>query len=152
MRTNPRNGHKPLLSITILALACLAACGSAPDDSPECTSDAGRVVVRILKGPSEDPVKEDLAVLGTATHEDGLAIRRVLVDGIEAKKDTFNFETWSVSIPLLTLQGQAGTTVDARVEIPVEAEDPCGWLEAASFSVKVDLDAKPAQAGDSNGG
>lgn len=122
----------PLLSIALV----LAACESDPS-APACDV-AGEVTGGVIAGPTEQLVDADLRVRGVATHSEGRTIRRVLVAGIAATNDGFNFESWSVTLPIDTLAGLA-RGAGAAVTIEVAAIDACERrFELESFTLNVD--------------
>ncbi|HEU4729893.1 MAG TPA: hypothetical protein VFT22_18480 [Kofleriaceae bacterium] len=121
----------------VLLLALFLAAGCDPDPSaPDCTPEAS-VTGRVISGPTDQLVDKDLRVRGVAAHSRGLAIRRILVAGIAASNDGFNFDNWSATLPIDTLAGMARTATP--VTIGVSAIDACERTFALdSFMVNVD--------------
>jgi hypothetical protein len=124
-----------LIALTLLALAPLNGCDSDPDQT-DCAV-AGTITGGVVSGRTDQLVDTDLRVRGVATHSEARTIRRILVAGIAATNDGFNFDNWSVTIPIDTLAGM--TTANAPVTIKVIAVDACQrTFELDSFMVNVD--------------
>ena len=135
----------------VLALAPLAACDSADSgETLSCPSDPGpftlaksRVTGTVsLEALPDAPLSkgDSIVVRGTAIHEDGLAIRQVVVAGVAAELNEFNFQRWTVTLTYedLVLAG----TPDAAGAVPVEADaiDACGnRYPFQTFTLPVDL-------------
>ncbi|PKN55106.1 MAG: hypothetical protein CVU56_23000 [Deltaproteobacteria bacterium HGW-Deltaproteobacteria-14] len=134
-----------------LALAPLAACDAADaGEALSCPSDPGpftlaqsRVTGTVaLEALPDAPLSkgDTIVIRGTANHEDGLAIRQVVVAGVAATLNAFNFQRWTVTLSYqdLVLAG----TPDAGGQVPVEAAavDACGnRYPFEAFTLPVDL-------------
>jgi hypothetical protein len=117
---------------TMAALLVLALCGCNITDDRDalrgqdnpCALAEAKVSGSILTAAPQEPVSGDLRVRGEATHEAGLAIRRITVAGIVAENNGFNFEFWSVLIPLERLRELR--TASNEVQLEARAFDACG--------------------------
>lgn len=121
----------------LLVLSLFAASCQSDPSAPACDGQ-GTVTGKVISGPTDQLVDKDLRVRGVATHSEGLTIRRVLVDGIPATNDGFNFENWSVTLPIDLLAGMTASNNPA-ITIKAEAIDVCdvrSMLDA--FTVQVD--------------
>ena len=127
------------LSVLLLSWLVLASCGEAPVFEPECGA-VSPVFGEITRGIQSEAVGVDLIVSGTAVHPNGLAIRRVEVGGIQAENSGFNFDRWSVTLPLDQLQALAAVNADGNTAtIEVSAVDVCGIKsDLGSFEIEVD--------------
>jgi hypothetical protein len=125
-----------LIALTLQAVVVLAAgCDSDPDKT-DCEV-GGTITGGVISGPTDQLVDKDLRVRGVATHSEGRTIRRILVAGIAATNDGFNFDNWSATIPIDTLAGMA--TANAPVTVKVTAIDACQrTFDLDSFMVNVD--------------
>ena len=117
----------------------LAACGE-----PKPLTCDGEVKVTVDDGDLDTIVRKDVALTGTAAHSGGFAIHKVLVGGIAAEKTGFNFDAWTVTVPLdvLVASAEAEDTDAAKGEatLEVEAMDACDTTYAASpVTLTVDL-------------
>lgn len=122
----------------LLCMAC--ACGDlslSPDQDLEevCQDDSAAITVEATAGGGE-AVNQDLPVQGVASHADNIAIREILVAGIPARNDGFNFKSWSALVPLQTLKGLRVKDSDT-VPLPITARDACGKEASASFEVRL---------------
>jgi|GEM_PF-1414176 len=134
-----------------LALAPLASCdGADTGETLECPSDPGpftlansRVTGTVgLEALPESPLtKGDAIVLrGTAQHEDGLAIRQVLVAGVSAELNEFNFQRWTASLTYEDLVLAAEPDASGDVVVEADAIDACGnRYPFQTFTLAVDL-------------
>lgn len=119
-----------------LVPCALAAIGcddftTPPSLSPTC--DAGVPIIRFATPLPDRPIERDLTVRGTVEGFGSLAIHRVVVSGVTASNDGFNFDTWSATIPLSTLVAVAepteppgGGPLRNLAELDVYLEDACG--------------------------
>jgi len=120
----------------LLAVLLVATCDSDPA-TPSCDGQ-GVVTGAVITGRSDLLVDKDLLVRGVASDASGLTIRRVLVAGIAATNDGFNFERWSVTLPI-DLLASLPRAQDGAVMIKVEAIDTCETHFALeTFVVNVD--------------
>lgn len=133
--------HRHHLLIAPIALALLAplvaACEDPPPIEPDCS---GVMEIRILDPEPGLVVSEDLSVSGSAEHTTPLAIRSVTVAGVPARRDGFNFERWSATVPLVELLELAAAET-GRAIVPVVALDACGQEAETSLQVIVDAPA-----------
>ena len=121
----------------VIGIVLLLAVGCDSDPAEPSCNVEGTITGGVIAGPTDQLVDKNLLVRGVATHSEGLTIRRVLVAGIAATNDGFNFDNWSATIPIDTLAGMARTSTP--VTIHVAAVDACErTLEIASFMVNVD--------------
>ncbi len=138
--------------IVILCTAVTGACaddgagGSAAVDCPRIEGTITIATSRVSGTGSFDPPTKPLgrgavlSIKGTAHHEDGLAIREVLVAGLSATRDEFNFAKWSVEVPYETLVTSGPTSAKDQVTFKAEAIDACGRrYPFAEWTVGVDL-------------
>lgn len=126
----------PVVPLLALLALLTAGCEDPPPIEPDCS---GVMEIRILDPEPGLVVSEDLPVSGEAEHSTPLAIRSVAVAGVPARRDAFNFERWSATIPLADLRELADDTGQAVV--PVAAQDACG--QEAEVSVRVVVDPAP---------
>jgi hypothetical protein len=118
----------------LIALSC-----SAPNDDAECDGE----IELSVSSSVPDVVSGPLVFQGTAVPTRNVNIRSVNVAGVEAELSSFNFRTWTATIPfeaLLALQPTDGKAPD-DVEVPVAAVPACGT--AASTRVPVHLNRHP---------
>lgn len=119
-------------------LAVLAPLGTGCEDPPPIEPDCSGVMeIRILEPEAGTVVGESLAVSGEAEHTTPLAIRSVTVAGVPARRDAFNFERWSATVPIEDLRERADDA--GRAVVPVVAQDACGQEAEVSVLVVVDL-------------
>jgi hypothetical protein len=97
--------------------------------------------IKILFDAKEKVVRSDLHVHGTASHSQGLAIHNITAGGVPAKKDSFNFSAWSVTLPFSTLESLSRNE-SGDVLVPVTAVDTCGTTAATSFAVHLGIPVK----------
>ncbi len=124
------------LSFGLLALSfAMFGCDELPTDKANCT---GEITVVPLPSNGGKTVRGDLSVKGTADHSGDLTIQRITVGGIEAKKDGFNFNTWSVVVPLGVLMDLAPDENGDRL-VPVTATDTCFQDFVTDFPIRAAL-------------
>lgn len=125
------------------AALSLLACGTLPPSSIDCSQGAGALSGTVKWGPTMRLVDKDLVLTGTTEHAGNLAIRRVLVAGLPATNQGFNFSAWTVTIPSANLAALADGQNQARVA--VVAEDACNiQKEIASNTFTVAVRVEPA--------
>lgn len=117
------------IAFVALALAALAGC-ETPPLTLDCETLTGEVSGVITTGAPAEPVAADLTVRGTVSTTDGRLIRRVRVAGLSAENDDFNFEAWSVVVPIGVLAGLPRTGTD-QVALTATAIDGCDGEHAA---------------------
>lgn len=126
------------------ALSCswLAACADVDDSSSElatrvdCSpSHKTDIVLTIDSGSGKQPNDEDLTITGQATQANGLTIREVIVQGVIANNDGFNYSAWSATVPIAGLLARAND--DGKVTVSVEALDACGKTNTAGVAVQL---------------
>jgi hypothetical protein len=103
------------------------ACEAAPESEIDCSA-TGSVEgdITLVLATADDAVKKDLLVRGTATHSEGLAIRKITVAGVTAtQEDGFNFDSWEAVITFDRLLALVGSSEDNTVTIAVTALDSC---------------------------
>lgn len=125
-----------------LPLLALIACGPPPELVCE-----GAITVTVDAGDAVGPRRADLVLSGTATHSGGFAIRRVLVQGLAADNLGFNFDAWTVTVPIEVLVASAAAADDgdsptATGTLAVEAVDACGEVHVLD-PLTVDVDLTP---------
>ena len=89
-----------------------------------------------------EPVAEDYVVRGHVEGPNGerphVAVRSVVVAGIRARSDAFNFSSWSVTVPLATLRALAGDPEDDHtLTLTAVADHACGGQASRAFLVPV---------------
>jgi hypothetical protein len=129
----------------MLVLLLLSACTGSVAQL-EC--DNRSVVGTITAGPQDGVFRGSaFPVSGTAT-TDGIAIRSITVGGVPARPGSTSFGTWSVDIPMTTLQTLAVPSTDAdageddgEVTLSATAIDACGLPHpiGEDFTIQVDL-------------
>lgn len=124
--------RRALAGAAVLAWASLASgCELFAGPEIEAQCPAGGVLVTAAAFDAGEPVRGDLEVRGTASHEGGLAVRRVTVAGVEATSITGSFATWSAIVPHATLL-QLRDGDDGKATLPISAEDACGLVSKAA--------------------
>lgn len=118
--------------------ALLASSCSPPNDDAECDGD----LVLTVSSSVPEIVSSALLVRGTVVTTRNISIRSVNVAGVEAEPASFNFRSWTASVPFDTLLAlPADAKTPDEVEIPIDAVPACG--SAANASVKVHLNRRP---------
>ncbi|HZS38907.1 MAG TPA: hypothetical protein VFF06_18870 [Polyangia bacterium] len=110
---------------TLIASFALLLTGcDTPPSTPKCPADKSmaQIVGTAQFTTPQTPLDSDLVVTGTAQHQQGLAIRQVLAEGVEATNTGFNFSTWTVTVPVATL---AASAVMGQTTLVVNAVDSC---------------------------
>ncbi|PIE21000.1 MAG: hypothetical protein CSA66_00215, partial [Proteobacteria bacterium] len=136
-----------LLTALGLVASLAAGCDDADVNGQElvCPDDPGPFTLADsrVSGTAElaqaltEPLGEGDSVIirGTATHEDGLAIREILVAGVSAEATTFNFGQWSAQLSYDSLALAAPADAAGDVVVEAVAIDACGnrypFLEVA---------------------
>lgn len=147
---------KKLLVIALsLTLGGLGACDSETiDTQPDCPGSLADgqpwMTGTATLPPLPDALRDGSLVLsGTAFHNNGLAIRQVVVAGKAATNEGFNWDRWTVDVPyeslvsLLELDPNADpATDDAVVTLAVEGTDACGFRQTLT-TVDVLVDPTP---------
>ncbi len=112
------------ISLAVVALG-VAGCDQITKEAPTAPACEGGAAptVTIDDTLSGEPVAGDLTLTGTVTSSGNRAIRRVDVAGVRAKSAGFNFETWSVVIPIATLR--AMTDGQQMAQVVAVAHDAC---------------------------
>lgn len=133
-RTLP--GRALALAIALLLAAASGGCDADEGEAVECPSDPGpftlatsRVTGTVsLDEPPEEPISrgDSVVVRGTANHEDGLAIREVVVAGVSAERVEFNFKQWSATIAYEHVVLAAPANAQGQVVVEAVAIDACG--------------------------
>jgi hypothetical protein len=124
----------------IMSLALMCAC-EAPELERDCEAEGGGVIEgRVITDQVPGVIAADLTVRGVASHTEGRVIRRVLVAGIAAKNDGFNFDQWSVVVPIGVLGNLPDLPADGdQVSVEVVAFDGCEHeFDLDSFEVRID--------------
>jgi hypothetical protein len=121
----------PLALAAALAPAAAGCSGLELDveiDDDGCSLAADRTLITLTAAPATlAPAADSVAVRGTAAIGEGLAIRRVTVDGIDATATSFNFAGWSATLPAAALRPRvANPAVDEKIAVAVTAADACG--------------------------
>lgn len=120
----------------MLVLAVVAfGCDELPADEKVCD---GEVTIAPLPSNGGKTVRADMNVKGTADHTGDLTIQRITVGGIEVKKDGFNFNTWSVVVPLGVLLDLPPDDNGDRL-VPVMATDTCFRDFTTDFPIRAAL-------------
>lgn len=129
-----------------VVFAMLGAC-DAPAIEPECgDGESGTIEGRVITDQVPGVVRTDLTVRGVASHTQGHVIRRVVVAGIAAKNDGFNFDQWSALVPIGVLTNLQDADPDAArdaVVVEVKAFDGCDH-EFVLDTFEVAIDRTPA--------
>ena len=115
----------PSPSSRLSLLLLLGACdGWEARIGTDCYQPLG-IDLRIASPVDGTTVSTDLIVTGTARQLDGLAIWSVDVNGVAATSTHGNFQEWSATLPVTTLQLTAEPETQ-EVAIEVSAVDACG--------------------------
>ena len=142
MHTQQRRAACLLLFSLVGSL--LSACGEAPADA-DCSA-SNDTTLKFIAGKSTEAVGGDLTVRGTAQQNQGRAIRRILVAGVEASSDEFNFGAWSATLSfdlLKTLSPPEEASGDDQVNVEVEVIDACNTRHEESFVITLDRNPEP---------
>lgn len=115
----------------------------APETTLNCDTETNGVQFGTTSGPSLLEVEGDLFVTGTALHRDGLTIRQLTVAGIAATNESFNFETWSATIPYATLLALASIRADGFAALEAVAIDACR-IQHRQELFTIEVDTEPA--------
>lgn len=101
--------------------AALLAC-NPPDTELQCPVGGDRVRGTAVASTLSTETGSVLRVQGTAEHQDGLSIQRIVVGDFEASPDegAYNFSRWTVEIPTFLI-GEAGSIV----KLEAAAVDAC---------------------------
>jgi hypothetical protein len=128
----------------MIAALAVAAC-DAPSIDRDCDDEegGGRIEGAIITGQTNQVVAADLTVRGTATHTQSLVVRRILVAGIAAKNEGFNFEQWSAVVPIGVLGRLPASGGPDRVEIEAIAFDGCDQEFSLGEPLVIDVDRTP---------
>ena len=119
---------------------------ATPPLDPNC--EAGDPEIRFATAAPSQPVQSDLTLAGSIEGFDDLAIHRVVVAGVPATNEGFNFQRWSVTIPLSRLlllaaepQGSDGGIAFPTALIDVYMEDACGarYEQDPAFNMRVEV-------------
>jgi hypothetical protein len=86
------------------------------------------------------PVIADLVVRGVINAPANATVYSVQVGGVDATNAGIDFETWTVTLPLTVLAGQAK---DGRVTITANARTNCGAAMSPVGSMEVEVDSMP---------
>lgn len=135
-----RNGSRCLLAACLSMLAC--ACGEDNDAGLETDLKAAckdqkspAVELFVDTGFGDQPLDSDVLVSGRTRQANQFAVREVLVDGLPATKEAFNYSSWSAVVPVARLLPQRDESGAAAIE--VVARDACGGT--ASQDIVVNL-------------
>lgn len=135
----------------ILVLVSLVGCAQTEEELVcEGTLD---VVVKELQAEG-DILRDDLPVMGTASHSGGFAIRSITIGGVAADNTGFNFSTWEALVPIEALTALARTTpaktddttgepLTGIADLAVLAVDACGDSHVGSAVDPVEVDLTP---------
>lgn len=141
----PRIALELLIPVPLLLVACA---GNADDRTNELATqvdchDSAKtdVGLTIDSGPGKQPSDQDVRVTGEATQANGLTIRQVIVQGINASNDGFNYSTWSATVPIATLLAQQND--QGQVSLTVKAIDACGQTKSVPVAIQLVAPATP---------
>lgn len=122
----------------LISLAILCGCDAPPIEA-DCDAASGAIEGSVVSGRTAEIVAADLTVRGVAHHTEGHVVRRVVVAGVAAKNEGFNFEQWSAVVPIGLLGGLPAAGTPDEVELAVVAVDGCERETALdTFTVAVD--------------
>jgi hypothetical protein len=123
-----------ILAVTALLVS---SCSSTNEDA-ECDGE----LVLTVSSAAPEIVSSALLVRGTAVTTRNVSVRSVNVAGVEAAPSSFNFRSWTATVPFDTLLAlPADAKKPDEVEIPIDAVPACG--RAANATVKVQLNRRP---------
>lgn len=103
-------------------------------------SDPGSVTGIIVSSPMRAPVITDLVVRGVIAVPPNATVYSVQVGGIDATNAGIDFDTWTVTVPLTVLAGQAK---DGKVTITANARTNCGSAMSPVGSMEVEVNSMP---------
>jgi hypothetical protein len=120
------------IAVALFAGLWMSSCKTPDEDADPCEGASPQGVhVKIVNVAIDEEVAK---VRGTARHDDGLAIRTLLIDGYPAEPDSFNFRTWHADLPSLRFPDMH--------EVDVEATERCGIVElSATYELRDMVDA-----------
>lgn len=132
----------------ILAVSWALASCAEPDDNrcdelgPLAPAGEPAVTLEPIGVSTFELGTESAVVGGSATHRLGLTVRRVVVAGIDAESTSFNFGSWSATIPAATIEALVpeNATFPVNVTLGVDAFEPCS-SEASRGSLTVRVEA-----------
>jgi hypothetical protein len=92
--------------------------------------------------PPQTPVTTDFRIRGEAQHPANLAIRRIVVAGVNAENEGFNFDSWSVLLPIEILS-ESRDPATHEVTVEATAVDACGRTASlGSLTLKLEPPAE----------
>ncbi len=104
----------------------------APLSEADCENLSGDITGEIINISPDEVVRDNLLLMGSAFHSDGLAIRNILVESFQTTNMDFNFSNWEVTLPITFLRQFAraeGFEVDGtdtrQVALEVTGIDSC---------------------------
>jgi len=131
--------NRKLSSLMVAGIAfALAACDAMP--APVCTESNGGIAATITVAKTVLPASGDVVVRGTITAASDITLYKVLVAGIAANNDGFDFDSFDATIPYATLQSLAsGSSGKAHLKVTAvtNCSAPGGFLEIGSVDVPV---------------
>lgn len=121
----------------VFLLTLLVGCENQGGD--RC-SDPGSVTGAIVSSPMRSPVISDLVVRGVIVAPPNATVYSVQVGGINATNAGIDFDTWTVTLPIAVLAGQAD---GGKVTITANAKTNCGSAMSPVGSMDVEVNPMP---------
>jgi len=130
-------------------LAALCSCSGDADDPKNeletrvaCKGAAATAMtIEVTAGDGEQPSDHDVTIRGTARHDSRITIRQIVVQGVIATNDGFNYSTWSAVLPIATLLSMADA--GGKVQVGVHATDACNQVSDGTADLRL---VKPPEA------
>lgn len=144
--------------VTVLLLVGILAPLACGDDKPpstklDCDGAGGPVTIEVASGEGRS-LDGDLELAGSVRGPSDVAIRSVFVAGTPAERGSFNYGTWTATVPFqrLTQLHEPGST---EVSLDLRAVDACGREFTATKALRIPvafetLDANPSFPGGSS--
>lgn len=133
-------------------LAALCSCSGEADDPKNeletrvaCKGAAATAMtIKVTVGEGEQPSDHDVTIRGTARHDSRITIRQIVVQGVLATNDGFNYSTWSAVLPIATLLSM--TNPDGNVQVSVQATDACNQVSDGTADLRLEKEAEAPAA------
>jgi len=120
--------------------AASGACQGLDDgiDDTRCEDALDQPPLGIMPTSPARLTMGDVAVKlrGTASHDLGLAVRRITVAGLDATSDSFNYAAWSIDMPadLIVAKVPSNAMLPQSVSLEIIGYDACSDNAAAARS------------------